>query len=282
MAKKVLLVEYEPRYLQRLNSVLQQKGWEIQVAKDGEEALSKLEVFSPDLVFISAVLPKVRTAEVIKAIKSKGELSNTKIVLLATGIKEDLIEVEKKKKEVDHILCKPFSETKIIEVLDTFTPPPPAEKKEEGLLDLIPKAEKKLTSEDLFGEFIEEKPSAPKVEKKEEVEKPSAPKVEKKEEVEDLLHKTLSSIPSEKAKKTEGIPKLETDIDKKLTETLSGIQIPTKPKKTVQIPKEEPPKVEVEKPKVEEIKPKVEIKEAPKIVEKVVEEVKEKEKPKEE
>lgn len=269
MAKKVLLVEYEPRYLQRLNSVLQQKGWEIQVAKDGEEALSKLETFSPDLVFISAVLPKVRTAEVIKTIKSKAELSKAKIVLLATGIKEDLIEVEKKKKEVDHILCKPFSETKIIEVLDTFTPSPPTEeKKEEGLLDLMPKAEKKLTSEDLFGEFIEEKPQAPKA--------------EKKEGVDDLLHKTLSSISPEKPKKTEGIPKLETDIDKKLTETLSGIQIPPKPKKTVQIPKEEPPKVEVEKPKIEEIKPKIEVKEEPKIVEKIIEEVKPKEKPKEE
>lgn len=266
MAKKVLLVEYEPRYLQRLSSVLQQKGWEIQIAKDGEEALSKLDSFYPDLVFISAVLPKVRTAEVIKTIKGKEQLKNTKIVLLATGIKEDLIEVEKKKKDVDHILCKPFSETKIIETIDTLAPPPPPEeKKEEGLLDLIPKAEKKLTSEDLFGEFIEEKP---------------APKAEKKAEVEDLLHKTLSSISPEKPKKTEAIPKIETDIDKKLTETLSGIQIPTKPKKTVQVPKEEPTKVEVEKPKIEEIKPKVEIKEGPKIVEKVEEEVKPKEKPK--
>lgn len=266
MAKKVLLVEYEPRYLQRLNSVLQQKGWEIQIAKDGEEALSKLETFSPDLVFISAVLPKVRTAEVIKTIKGKEQLKNTKIVLLATGIKEDLIEVEKKKKEVDHILCKPFSETKIIETIDTLAPPPPPEeKKEEGLLDLIPKAEKKLTSEDLFGEFIEEK---------------TAPKTEKKEDVEDLLHKTLSSISPEKPKKTEAIPKIETDIDKKLTETLSGIQIPTKPKKTVQVPKEEPPKIEVGKLK-EELKPKVEVKVEPKVEEKVEkEEIKPVEKPK--
>lgn len=283
MAKKVLLVEYEPRYLQRLNSVLQEKGWEIQIAKDGEEALSKLEGFAPDLVFISAVLPKVRTAEVIKAIKSKEELKNTRIVLLATGIKEDLIEVEKKKKEVDHILCKPFSETKIIECLDTLAPQPAPEKKEEGILDLVPKPEKKLTSEDLFGEFIEEKPQPPKP--------------EKKEEVEDLLHKTLSSIGTEKPKKTEAVPKIETDIDKKLTETLSGIQIPTKPKKTVQIPKEEPakiieekpkveepkPKVEEVKPKIEEAKPKVEVKkEEPKVVEKIIEEVKLKEKPKEE
>lgn len=252
MAKKVLLVEYEPRYLQRLSSVLQSKGWDIKIAKDGEEALKILDSFSPDLIFISAVLPKVRTAEVIKNIKLKSVLKDTKIVLLATGIKDDLIEVEKKKKEVDEILCKPFSETKIIECLDHLTPvqkieeEKKVEKKEEGLLDLVPKPEKKLTSEDLFGEFIEEKP-------KEE------PKAEEKEKVDDLLHKTLSSIGAEKPKKTEAVPKIETDIDKKLTETLAGIHIPGK-KKTIQVPKEEvkealkiveePPKKEIaeEKP----------------------------------
>lgn len=256
MAKKVLLVEYEPRYLQRLSSVLQSKGWSTEIAKDGEEALTKLQSFAPDLVFISAVLPKVRTAEVIKTLRTKPELKNTKIILLATGIKDDLIEVEKKKKEVDEILCKPFSETKVIECLQNLEPPPPEPEKKEGLLDLIPKTEKKLTSEDLFGEFIGEKPTAP-------------PKTEKKEEVDDLLHKTLSSITTPKPKKTEAIPKIETDIDKKLTETLSGIQLPSKPKKTAQIPKPEekviPKKIEevvVSKTeeKVEE-KPTVEIKE---------------------
>lgn len=241
MAKKVLLVEYEPRYLQRLNSVLQSKGWETEIAKDGQEALTKLQSFAPDLVFISAVLPKVRTAEVIKSIKSNPELRNTKIILLATGIKDDLIEVEKKKKEVDEILCKPFSETKVIECLQNLEPPPPETEKKveekEGLLDLMPKPEKKLTSEDLFGEFIEEKPAA-------------SPKAEKKGEVEDLLHKTLSSIGAAKPKKTEAIPKIETDIDKKLTETLAGIQIPSKPKKTAQIPK--PEEKEIPK-KIEEV-----------------------------
>lgn len=262
MAKKVLLVEYEPRYLQRLNSVLQSKGWITEIAKDGEEALSKLQAFTPDLVFISAVLPKVRTAEVIKTLKSKPELKNTKIILLATGIKDDLIEIEKKKKEVDEILCKPFSETKIIECLQNLEPPSPEPEKKEELLDLMPKTEKKLTSEDLFGEFIEEKPVAPQ-------------KVEKKEEVNNLIHKTLSSITTAKPKKTETIPKIETDIDKKLTETLAGIKLPSKPKVTAQIPKPEekeiPKKIEevviskteekVEEKPLTEITEKIEIKE---------------------
>jgi len=266
MAKKVLLVEYEPRYLQRLNSVLQQKGWDIKVAKDGEEALKVIESFFPDLIFISAVLPKVRTAEVIKNIKSKPELKGSKIILLATGIKDDVIEVEKKKKEVDEILCKPFSETKIVECIDKLIPAPSVEevkkeeKKEEGLLDLVPKPEKKLTSEDLFGEIIEEKPQGP-------------PKTEEKEKIDDLLHKTLSSIGVEKPKKTEAVPKIETDIDRKLTETLAGIQIP-KAKKTAQFPKEEvkeTPKP-VEEPKKEIVEEKI-IEKAPPKEEKKTEKI---------
>ncbi len=267
MEKKAFLIEYEPRYLQRLSSVLQSKGWEVQIAKDGEEALKKLENYFPELIFLSAVLPKVRTAEVIKFIKSKPELKNAKVVLLATGIKDDAIETEKKKKAVDDILCKPFSETKIIECMEQLapppTPPPPKEEKKEGILDPLQKKKKKLTSEDLFGDFIGEKKSEPKIEK-----------VEKKESVDNLLHKTLSEVGAPKPKKTEVFPKVETDIDKKLSETLSGIQIPTKTKK---VPP--PPKVEE---KLEEKLKEEKIVEFPTEKLPLVEEVKVEEKKKEE
>lgn len=230
MGKKVLLVEYEPRYIQRLTSVFQSKGWTVEIAKDGEEAIEKISSFLPDYIFISAVLPKIRTADVIQSIKSNPDLKEAKIVLLATGIKDDLIELEKKKKGVDQILCKPFSETKIIECLEALAPKIEVseeklekievskEEKKESILDLIPKEEKKLTSKDLFGEILTEKPAPPKEEKK-------------KEETEDLLHKTLSSIAKEKPKKAEAAPGLGDEIEKKLTETLAGIRVPAKPKK---------------------------------------------------
>ncbi len=246
MGKKALVVEYEPRYVQRLTGTLQEQDYEVAIAKDGEEALSKAKEWMPDVIFLSAVLPKLRSSEVIQGIRGIPGLAGVRIILLATGVKEEAIEAEKKKKSVDGILCKPFSETRIIDTLSLMKaaapppPPPPAPPPREGLLDLIPKQEKKLTSEDLFGDFIEEEgkpgavpPAAPVSATSAPAPKPAPPKEEKGADVDALLHKTLSGLAAPKPRRTEATAaKLGSDMDRKLSETLSGLDLSSRPRKT--------------------------------------------------
>ncbi len=59
MAKKrVLLVDYEPKLLERLQSLLQDDRFELATAKDGFAAIEEFDRFHPDVVFLRTMLPK--------------------------------------------------------------------------------------------------------------------------------------------------------------------------------------------------------------------------------
>ena len=85
MAKTILLIEYEPRYLDRIKGYLAGKDFELVVAKDGEDGLEAYRRAKPDLVLISTVLPKLRTRDVIRGMQGLG--ATPPILLMASGYK---------------------------------------------------------------------------------------------------------------------------------------------------------------------------------------------------
>ncbi|NOZ13321.1 MAG: TonB family protein [Acidobacteria bacterium] len=64
MGKKVLIVNYEPKRLARLNELIVDLGYDAITAKDGIEALEVVEENVPDLAIIDPMLPKLSGFEV--------------------------------------------------------------------------------------------------------------------------------------------------------------------------------------------------------------------------
>ena len=64
MGKRVLIVNYEPKSLTRLNQLVVDLGHEVITARNGSEALDKVADEVPDLVIIDPMLPKVSGFEV--------------------------------------------------------------------------------------------------------------------------------------------------------------------------------------------------------------------------
>ena len=58
MAIRILLVDDEPLILKGLRFSLQQEGYEIDQAADGEEALSKILHNTYDLILLDVMLPR--------------------------------------------------------------------------------------------------------------------------------------------------------------------------------------------------------------------------------
>ena len=85
MAKTILLIEYEPRYLDRIKGYLAGKDFDLVVAKDGEDGLEAYRRARPDLVLISTVLPKLRTRDVIRGMQALG--ATPPVLLMASGYK---------------------------------------------------------------------------------------------------------------------------------------------------------------------------------------------------
>jgi TonB family protein len=107
---KLLLVEYEPRYIERIRQYLasQSPSVELVIARDGEEGLELYRKSRPDLVLISSVLPRLRTPDVIKGMQAMGP--TPPILLMMSGYKGHNRRADAQRVGATSILEKPFTE----------------------------------------------------------------------------------------------------------------------------------------------------------------------------
>ena len=105
MAKRILLVDDEPTMLKGLKYSLEQDGYEILTAQDGEEALSVFFDNEVDLVLLDVMLPKMDGIQVCQRIR---EQSNVPIIML-TAKGEDMDKILGLEYGADDYMTKPFN-----------------------------------------------------------------------------------------------------------------------------------------------------------------------------
>ena len=89
--KKIILVEDDPFLIDIYTTKLKELDFAIQVATDGEEAISKIKEEKPDLIVLDIVLPHVDGWEILREIKGEEKLAKTKIIILSNlGQKEEV------------------------------------------------------------------------------------------------------------------------------------------------------------------------------------------------
>ena len=69
LKKKILVVEDETFLSSLMQLKLEQEGFEVQKAMDGEEAFTILESFQPDLILLDLILPKRNGFELLELIR---------------------------------------------------------------------------------------------------------------------------------------------------------------------------------------------------------------------
>ncbi len=105
MAKRILLVDDEPLILKGLRFTLEQEGYEIITAADGEEALKTFFEQPVDLVLLDVMLPKLDGIQVCQRIR---ETSNVPILML-TAKGEDMDKILGLEYGADDYMTKPFN-----------------------------------------------------------------------------------------------------------------------------------------------------------------------------
>ena len=83
MTKKILVADDEPNIVTALEFLLQRQGFEVQVARNGDEALSLIESARPDLVLLDVMMPLKSGYEVCKRIRERPDWSHIKVVMLS-------------------------------------------------------------------------------------------------------------------------------------------------------------------------------------------------------
>ena len=71
MPENILVVEYEPRYTDRVKQALAGQPIVPSFAKDGDEAMRALDGDPPKLIVLSSVVPKVATPDLIRNIRGR-------------------------------------------------------------------------------------------------------------------------------------------------------------------------------------------------------------------
>ena len=105
MPKKILIVDDEPLIVKGLKYSLEQDGYEIDSAQDGEEAVNKFFAGQYDLVLLDVMLPKLDGIEVCQRIREK---SNVPIIML-TAKGDDMDKILGLEYGADDYMTKPFS-----------------------------------------------------------------------------------------------------------------------------------------------------------------------------
>lgn len=87
-AKTILVVDDDPDAVTYMSTVLEDGGFATVSAKDGAEALERVEQRLPDLVALDVAMPEKSGVAVYRAIKEDERLKKIPVIII-TGISED-------------------------------------------------------------------------------------------------------------------------------------------------------------------------------------------------
>jgi DNA-binding response OmpR family regulator len=88
MGKQVLIADDEPNIVTALEYLLQRNGYDVSIARNGDEALRLIEQKRPDLVLLDVMMPVRSGYEVCQAVRAREDWRHIKIVVLTAKGRE--------------------------------------------------------------------------------------------------------------------------------------------------------------------------------------------------
>jgi len=117
MSKKILVADDEPNIVVALEYLLQHSGYDVLIARDGDDALKHIEAHVPDLVLLDVMMPLRSGYEVCKRIREQPEWRHIKIVMLSAKGRD--AEVNKGLAVgADLYVTKPFSTRELVDKIN--------------------------------------------------------------------------------------------------------------------------------------------------------------------
>lgn len=83
MGNQALVIDDNPVILKLVSEILKKHGYAVRNAEDGLIALNILEEYSPDIIFVDLVIPKISGEMLCKIIRSKNQLKDSYLIILS-------------------------------------------------------------------------------------------------------------------------------------------------------------------------------------------------------
>jgi two-component system cell cycle response regulator len=133
---KILIVDDNKITLKLIKKYLEGNDFDVTVANDGEECISIVHSWKPDIILLDVMMPKLDGYETIKRLKAD---ENTKDipVIIVTALNDVTNQVKSIKSGADDFLSKPIEEKLLISKIKLFTELACEKKKNRELQELL-------------------------------------------------------------------------------------------------------------------------------------------------
>ncbi len=233
MNASILVVEYEPRYVEHVRKALTASDFHLEIASSMDEAVNRCAKFEPTLVIITSVLPNLKIEDAITQLRARAGLPATPFLILMSGYRGDNPKEDALRYGAQDILERPFGADALrerVEELILNAPSPAATQAiPQEMLEALRRSagldggEAAVTSNDLFGDILSDMEGGERQPVKKPADVPAPTPVPDPSLVDAAMADILESGKHQPVvRKTSGT---ETDIDKLLEETLSGLDV---------------------------------------------------------
>ncbi|MEQ8210701.1 MAG: response regulator [Lacipirellulaceae bacterium] len=112
-SKRILLVDDDAEIIESLRLALEAKGYEVLIARDGNQGLALIERESPDLVILDMMMPKRSGFLVLERLKKLGEKKQR--IIMITANEGNRHKAYAEMLGVDDYVRKPFPMDRLIQ-----------------------------------------------------------------------------------------------------------------------------------------------------------------------
>lgn len=151
MGHKLLLADDSITIQKVVELILADEGFEIKPVSNGEEALSVISSFKPDIILADIDMPKLNGYKLCEKIKNDPTTRNIPVILL-TGAFEPIDEELAKNVKADDFIVKPFESQDLISKINAFLTVSATYDEDTGIAEAeeVGKLEETVVEEDLW------------------------------------------------------------------------------------------------------------------------------------
>jgi DNA-binding response OmpR family regulator len=116
--KRILLVDDDPEIIETLRTVLEGKGYQVMVARDGNQGLALAEREMPDLLILDMMMPKKSGFLVLERLKGKDAKTRKMPTIMITANEGGRHRAYAEMLGVNEYIRKPFALDKLLLCVD--------------------------------------------------------------------------------------------------------------------------------------------------------------------
>ncbi len=113
MGPSVLIADDEPNIVRSLEFLMTKAGYDVRVARDGEQVLEEIAKAQPDLVLLDIMMPKRDGFDLCQTIRANPAWAGVRIIML-TAKGRDIEREKGLAMGADDYITKPFSTKEVV------------------------------------------------------------------------------------------------------------------------------------------------------------------------